>query len=317
MLKNFLAAVTLSLSFAFPLFAQEQVHIGIYVNDLPKVDLVTNSFTVDAFIWFRWNDSDFNPAKTLEFMNPYEGWDGNLTPVFEAPERLDDGSLYASARYQGQFSSSMPLTQYPFDSQRLLLRMEDSNANVDELVFVPDEDAVTINPSVSLSDYRFGTPTMTVTNETYATRFGDTTLDGPETYSRATVAIPLFRPSVTYGIKVIFPIFIILACAGLALWLHPGHSEARVGLVVTALLTLVALQLTALPQVNYLIMMDWIFLIAYLYVLATLAQVVRSHWVVRSRDEDSAVGMDRRAFAVLTGSFLVLFGLIHWVSLSA
>jgi len=302
-----LFALLIGFCAALPVWAQEQVHVGVYVNDIPKVDLASNSFTLDAFIWFRWTDPELNPAQTMEFMNPFEGWDSTAKPVFDAPQQLDDGSYYMSVRYQGYFSTPLPLTQYPFDSQALRIVIEDSHANVDEQIYVPDDQPVVVNPAVNLSDYRLGVPSLTVANQTYPTQFGDTTMTGPESYSRATVTIPLHRPSITYGIKVIFPIFIILSCAALALWLHPGHSEARVGLVVTALLTLVALQLTALPQVNYLIMMDWVFFIAYLYVLLTLAQVVRSHWIVRVRDEDLAVGLDRRAFALLSGGFLLTF----------
>lgn len=59
--------------FSQPLLAQEQLHVGVYVNDVPQVDLATNSFTLDAFIWFRWSDPGYDPAATMEFMNPFEG----------------------------------------------------------------------------------------------------------------------------------------------------------------------------------------------------------------------------------------------------
>lgn len=300
---------------AAPVWAQEQVYVGVYVNDLPHVDLATNSYTLDAFVWFRWQDPSLNPAASMEFMNPFEGWGSSAKAVFDAPQQLDDGSYYQSVRYQGRFSSPMPVRQYPFDGQTLVLVMEDSHANIDEQVYLPDVEAVVVNPQLGLSDYQIGTPRMQISAQTYATRFGDTSLTGPETYSRATVSIPLDRPSVTYGIKVLFPILIILACASLALWLHPAHSEARVGLVVTALLTLVAFQLTALPQVNYLIMMDWLFFLAYLFVLGTMVQVVRSHWIVRSKDEDLAVGTDRRVFfgmsvGIVLAGFVVLWSIL-------
>lgn len=243
------------------------------------------------------------------------GWDGVASAVFDHPEQLDDGSYYQSMRYQGRFSSQMPLKLYPFDSQTLKIVLEDSHANIDEQVYVPDAEPIVINPSLGLSDYTIGAARMEISAQTYATRFGDTSLEGPETYSRATLSIPLYRPSVTYGLKVLFPILIILACSALALWLHPGHSEARVGLVVTALLTLVAFRLTALPQVNYLIMMDWLFFLAYLYVLGTLVQVVRSHWIIRSRDEDLAVGTDRRFFWAMSAGFVAMAGLVLALSM--
>ena len=305
-------------SFVFqPANAQEQVRVGVYVNDVPQFDLTTNSFTIDAVIWFRWSDPDYDPATTMEFMNPFQGWDGARTPTFEQPEQLDDGSYYQTVRYQGQFASRMPLTLYPFDSQTLQVVMEDVHANVDEQIYVPDAEPVVISPSLGLSDYVIKGARLDVAEQTYATGFGDTSLKGLETYSRATLSIPLHRPSVTYGIKVLFPILVILACAALALWLHPGHSEARVGLVVTSLLTLVAFQLTSLPQVNYIIMMDWMFFLSYLYVLGTLVQVVRSHWIIRSRDEDMAVGIDRQFFWAISAGFIAMSVLVLVLSARA
>lgn len=77
----------------------------------------------------------------------------------------------------------------------------------------------------------------------------------PETYSRAIVSIPS-RPVVSGVTKSLLPVFIVVVAAA-ALLLKPEHIEARVGLSITALLTLVALQFSAqaaLPDVGYLLM---------------------------------------------------------------
>ena len=65
--------------------------------------------------------------------------------------------------------------------------------------------------------------------------------------------------------------------AAAALLLHPEHVEARVGLSITALLTLVALQLAAtsgLPDVGYLLMLDQIYLSSYAFILLVVALLV-------------------------------------------
>jgi hypothetical protein len=81
------------------------------------------------------------------------------------------------------------------------------------------------------------------------------------------------------------------------------------------LLTLVALQLTSnsqLPEVDYLMMIDMLFIAAYLFVIASLAQAVFTSWHTQGGEEDKAAALDRKAFkyvgsAYALGSLAVLF----------
>ena len=68
-----------------------------------------------------------------------------------------------------------------------------------------------------------------------------------------------------------------MICAALVLFVRPHYVEGRIGLGITALLTPVALQLTSsatLPDVDYLMMLDKIYLLAYVFIIAALARVV-------------------------------------------
>ena len=70
--------------------------------------------------------------------------------------------------------------------------------------------------------------------------------------------------------------------------MRPRYVEGRIGLGITALLTLVALQLTSgasLPDVDYLMMIDKIYLLAYLFIILALARVVMTSW--RGADAES------------------------------
>jgi hypothetical protein len=66
------------------------------------------------------------------------------------------------------------------------------------------------------------------------------------------------------------------------------------GLGITALLTLVALQLTSgatLPDVDYLMMIDKVFLLAYLFIILSLARVVWTSW--RGADAEAEASIAR------------------------
>jgi Neurotransmitter-gated ion-channel transmembrane region len=88
------------------------------------------------------------------------------------------------------------------------------------------------------------------------------------------------------SVKTFVPIVLIVICAALVFFVRPHYVEGRIGLGITALLTLVALQLTSsatLPDVDYLMMLDKIYLLAYVFIIATLARVVLTQGVAPVR----------------------------------
>jgi hypothetical protein len=293
-----------------------EITVGVYVNDIQQLDLQTHSYVMDFYVWFRWKNPDINPQATLEFMNPYQLWGHINTPLYEAPQDLPDGSKYTALRYQGQFNSKLPLEKYPFDNQNLVIEFEDNSSGSAGLKFVPDTNAITINPELTLPGYLIDKPKLTITDKPYPTNFGDTRLTQLEPYSRVTITVPVHRPWFTYAIKVILPIFLVAACAALVFFIHPSFVEGRIGMGITALLTLVALQLTSnsqLPEVDYLMMIDMLYIAAYFFVIASLAQAVRTSWHAEATDVARATAKDRTAFKYLgsaygLGSLAILAG---------
>jgi hypothetical protein len=287
----------------------DEVVVGVYVNDIQQLDLQTHSYAMDFYVWLRWTNPDINPSTTLEYMNPFQLWGHIPTPLYEEPQVLDDGSLYMAIRYQGQFNSKLPLEKYPFDNQSLIVEFEDNSVGAAKQVFVPDTNPVSLNPEMTLPGYILGTPTLTVASKPYPTNFGDTRLTELEPYSRVTVAVPVHRPTVTYAIKIILPIFLIVVCGAFVYFIHPTYVEGRIGMGISALLTLVVLQLTTnsqLPEVDYLMMIDILYFVSYVYVVAGLAQVVRSTWAAHAGDTDRAIAQDRRTFVGTTLAYFVL-----------
>lgn len=177
--------------------APVKVVVGAYINDIQELDFKTNSYAIDLYVWFRWKASDLDPSKTMEFMNRYAS-DANIRDeLYDKPQAMPDGSLYSIIRYQGQFSTKFQLEKYPFDTQSLLVVMEDTVAGADAQVYVPDpEDAVTINPDITLPGFKIGKPEMRIVERPYPTNFGDISAPEATDYSRVILTIPVTRPIV-------------------------------------------------------------------------------------------------------------------------
>lgn len=278
-----------------------EVTVGAYVHDVQHVDLATHSYVMDLLVWFRWADPTIDPSTTLQVMNPYELWGMTRTPLYAEPRRLPDGSLYQAIRFQGRFSNAFPLRSYPFDRQELLVALEDDAHDEHSIVFVPDADPVLLASGIGLPDYDIGAPSLTISNDVYPTTFGDTSEAEPVPYSRVAISIPISRPVIPYMIKLALPIFLVVLVAALSFLLHSSYVEARIGMGITALLTLVALQLTmndGLPAVGYLMMLDLVYIASFAFVLAVMAQAVATSWMAQRGEHDRAVALDRRMVVV-------------------
>jgi len=262
---------------------------------------------VDFYVWFRWRNKDINPAKTMEFMNRSAPGDHVREQLYEEPKVLPDGSFYAIVRNQGRFATKLKLENYPFDRQELVILFEDTENGAINQVYRPDEKPVTLSANIVLPGFMLEGAQLDVAAHQYPTNFGDPTVVAEEAYSRAAVIIAIARPMLALSIKTFLPILLIMACAGLVLFIRPSFIDARVGLGITALLTLVALQLaggSSLPEVDYLTMVDKVYLASYGFIMLVLFRVVRASWR-DSGGEAAIVRADRVWFALIVLLYIV------------
>jgi len=171
-----------------------------------------------------------------------------------------------------------------------------------------------------LPGFQIGTPRMEIRDNQYATNFGDPTVGDEEAYSRALLIIPIERPLTPLSVKTFLPILLIMACAALVLFIRPAYIEARVGLGITALLTLVALQLaggSSLPDVDYLTMVAKVYLASYVFIMLVLLRVVRASWRHEQGGERGIAMADRAWLFLILIAYFAALGTVGLQSMSA
>ena len=298
----------------------ERVTVGAHINDILALDLHNHSYRLDMYVWFRWKNPAFRPWESAEFMNAFDPADHVRTPLYDEAQSMPDGSLYMVIRQQGIFSSKLPLQAYPFDRQNLKVAMEDSVYDIADLVYVPDgfENApLTINDHISLPGFSIGAPSLQIVDFAYPTLFGDLRETETGDYARANFVIPISRPWLATGVKVFMPVLLIILCTTLVFRVHPAYIEGRLGVAITALLTLVAFQLTTssgLPDATYLLLTDKVYILCYLFIIATLMQVVRTSSAVHHGDVQNAQKSDRKALILLLVFLVLGVFFVFWTS---
>ena len=296
-----------------------EVFAGVYVANVQAVSLDTNSFDADFYLWLRWTDPDIDPTAGVEVMNVYQKWGLVVTPVYEEPQRQADGSLLWLARYQGSFNSPLTVADYPFEKQSLKLLIEDGVEDSQRLVYRADTEPITLDREVTLPGYNFGKPTIGFGDYTYDSSFGERDSNREErTYPRISVEIPLSSAVVSGMVKTILPIFIVMIASALGLVIPASYVDSKVNVPIFSLLALVAMHWgvsSALPEVNYLVMIDVLYIIAYVAVTAMLAVAVKGAWTIQSRGEQATVAMERRALVVISLAYVVVTAAVFLVYL--
>jgi hypothetical protein len=328
MLTLLVAAGLGSIAVALPGPAQAEradpqpVIVGAYINDIQELDTERGTYTIDFYMWFRWKDPQVDPTDSIEVMNSnaMENTTSSATgglggrPFTDEPRVMPDGSKYQGFRYQGVFSKSMDLHRFPFDIQRLPVLMEDVNQDNRELEFVLDTTPVTINAQVTIPGFKIGTPTLTVVAHQYPTAFGDLTAPPDSTYSRIVLAVPVTRDALPYLVKIMLPIVIVVLITSLIYMIPARLEDARTGIGVTAMLTMVALQWSTdadLPSVEYLMMVDVIYIVSMAYILIAMGYTVFASRRSTQESADAILqALDRRMGITSLVLYVVLIAIV-------
>ncbi len=119
---------------------QQIVYTGVFLNELPRLDLAKSEFTADFYLWLR-----FAQAAGRQTANPInisfpQLIDGTFDPNKPAEQRqMPDGTQYWLWHIQGNFRNDFDLRRFPFDRQQLSLSFFNARAPMEQIVYVVDQ----------------------------------------------------------------------------------------------------------------------------------------------------------------------------------
>jgi len=291
----------------------EIVKVGIYLNDVQSIDMRTNNYLLDFYMWFKWKNPESDPTASFEFMNHSESWATINTKPTEKAETLPDGTQYQVMHIQGRMSEKMDLRAYPFDHQNLVILIEDVAKDASSLIYEIED--VSVNPALRIPGFEYRKPELKSTVYTYPMRFGDTRLTEAGKYSRMEFKLPVYRNTLTSFVKNILPIWLAVVCALFALMLHPRLIDSRFQIAIFSILSLVALQISNgndLPALQYMNLMDALYVSGYIFMILLMwGLIMATRWIEHDRETENesdnlkAIRLDRRFGIIGTVLFLI------------
>lgn len=268
--------VILTLLLSLPaLAAPGKVVVGTYINKMTELSFKDSKFSLDFYIWFRWKPegelADYKPLDSMELIN---GHIENKSSVVE--KKLGDMN-YASARINATIFKNWELENFPFDSHRVQVHLEDSQFVDSALVFEPDAANSRLGDELSLPGWVLSGYATQATQKEYKSNYGDTSLptDAKSTYSRLTFGMDMNRAGVGSALKLLSTVVFATLVAFVAFGIRPVDVDPRFGLGVGALFAVAAsafVVASSIPESALLTVADQMHMVSMGFIFASVVQ---------------------------------------------
>ncbi|BFG00021.1 gamma-aminobutyric acid receptor subunit alpha-6 [Drosophila madeirensis] len=270
------------------------VQTNILIRSMGPVSELDMEYSMDCYFRQYWRDRRLSfkgPIKSLslsikmldKIWRPdtyfYNGKHSHIHTI-TVPNKLlrldQDGGILYSMRLTIKATCPMELKNFPMDRQSCPLIIGSYGYTNQQLVYEwkNQDDAVSFVPGMTLN--QFDLIGMMHRNFTSRRREGD--------FSVLHVAFNLKRHTGYFLIQVYVPCILIVVLSWVSFWIHREATSDRVGLCVTAVLTLSTISLdsrTDLPKVKYATALDWFLLMSFLYCIATLLEFAGVHYFTK------------------------------------
>lgn len=242
--------------------ASEPVNVetGIYVISLGNYEVNKGTYTMDFYLWFRWNaSSNITPAK-FEFMNGRANSKELISD--ETYPATDTREIWY--RIQASLYSEPRFKYYPFDTQVLKIDFEDSVNTVQKLQYTTAVIESGLDDDVRASGWVIKGWDFKATDKEYKWN---------EAYSRGNFAIEIERERTSTTIKTFLPPIIFCIVSGLSFFFRPDKIAQRLGLGTSMLISAVMFhisQTSSLPPLGFLMLIDKIMISTYVFLASSL-----------------------------------------------
>ena len=277
---------------------QQVAYTGIYLNEIPRIDVAQSVFTADFYVWVRFvrdiGTVDADPTQ-FEFPDMVRGTFVSSRPAGQRD--LDDGTTYRLWRISADFKNDFDLRHYPADRQTLEIRFFNARAASDRLVYVLDRGAFEGVDAGFAASNAFGGAAapaafrnltqwqplrVTETRDILVSRsaLGDPGLVGLERMrelSGFAMQIEVQRGIGTTLIKTLLPIGLMTLIMFATLYFPPGLAPAKVTVAITAGLSgavLLSSINSQLGNVGYVIAVEYGFYVFFALCLVCILTVL-------------------------------------------
>lgn len=280
-----------------------EVWLAVQILDFARVNSRDESYDVTAYVEARWTDPRlarsagesgplrrFRASKIwtprLYFANALEQPKDHGEPEAEVE---DNGQVTFGRIVSGKFSADLDLRAFPFDEQKLPLRIG-SYYDRREIVLDSRPNEITIASGSFLTDWDL----LGIAARNEETTYGRTGEPYPEIIIEAKVA----RRPTFYLWRILLPMSLLVMVSWLAFWFEPVGLQPQISTCFAVLIALAMFNFGmdfSMPKQDYLTFIDRHALLGFAIVAGSAATVARVHRFVVAGKMGDALRTQRLA----------------------
>ncbi|MBB4429759.1 ABC-type branched-subunit amino acid transport system substrate-binding protein [Bradyrhizobium sp. CIR48] len=303
---------------------QRVVYTGIDIIRVSRVDVKQNSFNVDFYLWMRFAGDD--EAQThVEFPALLDR--GAFDPARPIQIGQEDGLSYRLYRINGDFKARFDLHDYPFDTQELRLRFQNTEQRRELITYVIDRFGLRLAGDGSsraedgaysgLQLWRFLGLNYFVESQSSGSTLGKASSFGAEAvteFAGFDATIMLRRSSAIYMLKNLLPLFLLVLVVFATLFFPETMFRERVTIPVTSILASAVLLVTVASQVGdvgYTVVVEEMFYIFFILCLMTILAGYKHEKLRDAGRKRAAIVLDHAARIIYAGTVLAVIVVLY------
>lgn len=259
---------------------QRVVSTGINLVQLDRVDIKEGTFRADFYLWLRYASGDDLPSHI-----GLADFNGIFDVAHPLRSSVEDGIEYRLWRINGTFKASFNLHDYPFDTQALVIRVQNRDYPSDQIVYAIDTfglqaDARNLDADAfkELQLWHVVNVAPFVTASSIQSALGQPALFGTPNrteYGGFALAVLVKRNVATFMVKALLPLFLLVLVVFTTMFFPPSMAKERLTIPVTGILTGSVLLISInnqLPPLGYTTSLEYLFYSFFL--LCLMAMIV-------------------------------------------
>jgi hypothetical protein len=248
----------------------DTVKIGAYVISIHDINFHDKEYIMRFWMWMKTKNTSLDLVNTVEIPNAKD---------IEKPDLFSDSTenfQWRLMKMKAVMKHAWRVSNYPFDRQELIVSVENSKYNSQQLHFEVDSSGKHYDPDLTVDGWHIADFKIFTNEKKYFTDFGDTSIGKAESvYDSFNIRILLERNAWGLFFKLFIGMYIAFCIASVSFLISPEHIEPRFGLPVGGLFAAVGNKYiidSILPESNSFTLVDTLHAITFIYIFLIIIE---------------------------------------------
>lgn len=278
-----------------PYFLISVVYVGIDFDKINNVDIKGQRFEVEGYMWYRWaGDVDI---ENIGFKNGDMAAENAADELRKRMGSGPNGENWISYKIRQTLIFPFDLKNFPFDIQHLPLVIAHKTRNANKLMIAIDMEKTT---DAKISEI-YPQEWDYLGRKDFSGTFKIDSVFGNPSYKIGEKQAPFSMYEVRVSVRRILspyinsffiPLFVLLVIGFLVSALPLNQIDARLALVMTALLSVIVFQMAMssnLPSVGYSMKTDIYFMVSYIFLFLMVGKTIAVNAIYNEGNGDEAL----------------------------